>query len=102
MYNNGMAVVSFGKIKSCVKKVAEVYGVRSVTLFGSYAEGKNTSKSDIDLLVDFGSEARSYFDVFGFQNELEELIGKSVDVVIAPIPKDSFLEIGTEILLYAA
>ena len=92
-------VLAINEIQSYVTQVAKTFDVKKVSLFGSYATGKNTKKSDIDLLVEFGDKA-TYLTVFNFQNEIESKIGREVDVVPAPIPGDSFLEIGKEVLLY--
>jgi len=53
---------------------------RSVRVFGSVARGDATEDSDIDLLVDFEPDS-SLFDVMHLTEELEELLGHSVDVV---------------------
>lgn len=60
--------------------IAKKYGVISIKLFGSSIRNEDTPSSDIDLFVDF-EDTRSLFDLIGFKNELEELLGKSVDVV---------------------
>lgn len=39
-----------------VSEIAQEYDVKRITLFGSYADGRNTPQSDIDLLVEFNSE----------------------------------------------
>ncbi|NCC80807.1 MAG: nucleotidyltransferase [Clostridia bacterium] len=52
----------------------------SIKLFGSSIRNEDTPSSDIDLFVDFEDNS-SLFDLIGFKNELEELLGKSVDVV---------------------
>lgn len=53
---------------------------RSVLLFGSISRGEEHSGSDIDLLVDF-ERSSSLFDLMHLQDALEELLGRSVDVV---------------------
>jgi len=70
-----------------------------VKLFGSYAEGNPTAKSDVDLLVEFKKPV-GYFTVFGFQLGLEKILKKKVEVVIAPLMVDSFLEITSEVPIY--
>lgn len=60
--------------------IAKKYGVISIKLFGSSIRNEDTPSSDIDLFVDFEDNS-SLFDLIGFKNELEELLGKSVDVV---------------------
>jgi predicted nucleotidyltransferase len=49
-------------------------------LFGSVARGDEDARSDIDLLVDF-TAGSSLFDLLDLTRELEELLGRSVDVV---------------------
>jgi len=93
-------VLKFDDIQSCVKQVAKAYGVKKVTLFGSYATGKRTKDSDIDLLVEFGPRPVSLFKIANFKVELEELTGKEIDVIPGPLSRGSLLEIDQEVLLY--
>jgi uncharacterized protein len=59
--------------------VARHHG-RRVRLFGSAARGDDRPDSDVDLLVDFDRES-SLFDLIRLTRELEELLGRPVDVV---------------------
>ena len=54
-------------------------GVANIRVFGSTARGDATVDSDIDLLVDFDPSHRG-LDLFAFARELEEMLGKRVDV----------------------
>lgn len=55
---------------------------RKVLLFGSYAYGEPRADSDVDLLVDFDRiEPIGLFKLAQLQRELEEGIGKPVDLV---------------------
>lgn len=56
------------------------YGAYNVRVFGSVARGDATSESDIDLLVNFHEGAR-YYDHVGFWQDLQELLGRNVDVM---------------------
>jgi uncharacterized protein len=58
---------------------ARHYGTR-VRLFGSVARGQEGARSDIDLLVRF-SPGSSLFDLLHLTRELEDLLGRRVDVV---------------------
>lgn len=49
-------------------------------MFGSVARGEDGPDSDIDLLVDFEADS-SLFDLLHLTQLLEELLGRSVDVV---------------------
>lgn len=93
-------VLELAEIKSSAAKVAEIYNLKKITLFGSYALGKETNSSDIDLLVDFGPRPTSIYKIAGVKLKMEELTGKDVDVVALPIPNGSILEIDREVLLY--
>lgn len=55
------------------------YGVRSLALFGSVARDQATIDSDIDLLVEFDRPV-GLFELFALQDELETLLGRSVDL----------------------
>ena len=88
------------EIKSSVEQVARAYNIKKVDLFGSYADGKATKKSDIDLLIDFGDPSMSLFKQFRVQRKLEELLGRKVDVIAVPIPKESFLIINKVVPIY--
>jgi predicted nucleotidyltransferase len=55
---------------------------RSVAVFGSVARGEDGPGSDIDFLVEF-EPGSSLFDLMGLQDDLSELLGRSVDVVSA-------------------
>ena len=56
------------------------HGARNVRVFGSLARGESTGNSDIDLLVDAGEKTSPWFPA-GLVDELERLLGRSVDVV---------------------
>ncbi len=59
--------------------MAEKYKAESVYLFGSYARGKATADSDIDVLV-FGGSRFRLTNIFAFAEELRETLQKEVDV----------------------
>jgi predicted nucleotidyltransferase len=57
---------------------------KKVSVFGSFARGEDTPESDIDLLVEFKPrEMRPHlgFKWFGLWDELEEILGRKVDLV---------------------
>ena len=57
--------------------------VKSVYLFGSYAENTQTETSDIDLLVDvdYSKVKVSLLDFIGWKLDLEKLVGKKIDLI---------------------
>lgn len=59
--------------------------IAEFALFGSVLRDDFRPDSDIDVLVTFGEgEHWSLFDLVGMKLELEELFGRSVDVVEKP------------------
>ncbi len=49
-------------------------------VFGSVARGEETAGSDVDLLVEM-DETRSLLDTVGLVQDLQEALGRKVDVV---------------------
>lgn len=71
----------FGNIsREQVVEAALRHGVRSIRVFGSVARGTNAEGSDLDLLVEF-EPGRDLFDLIELKDELEEVSGRSVDIV---------------------
>ncbi|MEW5719444.1 MAG: nucleotidyltransferase family protein [Chloroflexota bacterium] len=60
------------------------YKVRELSLFGSFARDAQSPASDVDVLVDFATDA-SFFDLVRLALYLEEKLGRPVDV----IPQDT-------------
>ncbi len=59
----------------------ERYGIRSLAVFGSYVRGEQKSRSDLDILVEFGETPVTLFDFLRLEKELSELLGVRVDLV---------------------
>lgn len=75
-------IYTVDEITSIVRPIAERYGLRAVYLFGSYARGTATVDSDIDLLIDTtGTKIKSLLQVAAVYCDLEEALGKPVDLV---------------------
>ena len=62
-------------------RLAEQYCVRSLGVFGSYARGEAGPESDLDVLVEF-DEPPSLFEYVRLQNDLGDLLGVPVDMVM--------------------
>ena len=78
-------------IRQGVATIAGQYPIKRVSLFGSYAEGRQTESSDVDLLVEFQDAAVSLFTLSALKLDLEEQLGVSVDVLHAPLPHDAMI-----------
>jgi predicted nucleotidyltransferase len=56
------------------------FGVKSLGLFGSLARGEASSRSDIDILVEFDTPSFDHYMDLKFY--LEERLGRPVDLVL--------------------
>ena len=97
----GDKVYTIEEIKSKAVPIAKKYGVKKLSLFGSYARGEANKHSDIDFFYEGGNF--SGFGYFGFIDELEKEFKCHVDLVTAGIKSKDFLaEIkNDEVILYA-
>ncbi len=70
------------------------HDVKKAAVFGSFAHGTQTKKSDLDLLVEFKGK-KSLLDLIGLKLELEKLLKRDVDVVtyrsLNPLVRDHIL-----------
>ena len=72
------SVYSLEYIKNKLSPVFLLYNVKSAVLFGSYAKGYATDKSDIDLLVDSSLKGLRFFALL---EDVKEALGeKDVDL----------------------
>jgi hypothetical protein len=82
-------------IKKQIVPILRRQGVTKAALFGSCARGEMKKRSDIDILVKL-KKGKSLFDFVGLKLELEEKLGKKVDLVtyraIKPRLKDIILK----------
>jgi predicted nucleotidyltransferase len=63
-----------------VLRAASRHGASNVRLFGSVVRRSETPSSDVDILVDLARD-RGFSDFLALAEELEELIGRKVDLV---------------------
>lgn len=68
------------------------FGVVKLTLFGSYARGEATAKSDIDFLVEFKKGRGLFDDYVGLLHFLEDLFGKKIDLGETHLLRELFRE----------
>ncbi len=59
-------------LQQCLPKLQKQYSVKTLGVFGSYARGEATDKSDIDVLVEFDGELTfdKYMDLKFFIEDL--------------------------------
>ena len=88
-------------IKQKILPILQHYGVKKVGLFGSYVRGEMKENSDIDILVEIESDI-SLLDFVGLKQEIEEALGKKVDLVeydtIKPLIREIILR--EQVIIY--
>lgn len=82
------------EVKKFIIPILENHGVIKSALFGSFARGDKTEKSDVDLIVEL-EEGKTLLDFIGLKLDLEETIQTKVDLLtynsIHPLLKDYIL-----------
>ena len=81
-------------IRNTVNSLKADYALRKVSIFGSYADGRATRDSDLDLLVEFDAPAVSLVKLNALKYDLEDALGLPVDVIHAPLPAGSMITVG--------
>lgn len=69
-----------GEKRDEIMQIAAKHGAHNVRVFGSVARGDLHEGSDVDVLVDLEPD-RSLFDLGGLGIDLQDLLGRKVDVV---------------------
>jgi len=75
-----------------IRAVADAVGASNVRIFGSVARGGETPESDIDLLVDFPVGERGLFPLLRLASEIEQVVGRPVDVAAVEVMAPSVRE----------
>jgi len=73
-------------------RIKETYFVKEIGIFGSFVKGKQSTKSDIDILVAFEKGHKDFFNFMRLKYYLEELLGLKVDLVIKEAVKPGLKE----------
>lgn len=88
-------------IKRKIIPILKRQGVLKAAVFGSFARGEERKNSDMDILVKL-KKNKTLLDLVGLQLELEDRLGRKVDVVeygaLHPLIKDSVLKEQIKIL----
>ena len=87
--------MDIANIKKKINPILKRYDVKRAAVFGSVAKGNAKKDSDVDLLIKFGKDDKSLFDLSELKIELEEKLSKKVDVLtydsLHPLLKDIIL-----------
>jgi len=82
------------RLRERVTPILRRLGVRRASVFGSLARGEGGEESDVDLLVEL-EPGRSLLDLAELKVELEEVLGRRVDVItydsLHPLLRDRVL-----------
>ena len=85
-----MPEYSMEELRQVLVPVFRSYRVKSAVLFGSYAKGCATGKSDVDILVDSGLRGMAFF---GLMDSVASALRVPVDLIdVSQIQKDSLIE----------
>jgi len=77
----GKAAEFAAVLRDHLPDLRERYGVESLGIFGSYVRGEEEEDSDLDVLVEF-SGTIGLFGFVGFNNDLSDMLGIKVDLVM--------------------
>lgn len=83
-------VYTIDQIRGITSPIAASYGVKRLSLFGSYARGEATEESDVDLLVDRAGLAGGWA-IGGLYSDLRDALGKELDMVTTGGAEAAFL-----------
>ena len=73
-------VLTIKQIKERIKPVMDKHNIKEIYLFGSYSRGEANRESDVDIYCENG-DVDSLWKKSAFRDELEEALGKEVDIV---------------------
>jgi len=71
----------FMQLKKHKRRLSDIYGIREIGIFGSYRKGKQTKKSDLDILVSFYKPI-DLFKFMDLEDEISLLTNKKADLVM--------------------
>lgn len=72
--------MTIADIQQKITPIFKDYGITYAGIFGSFARGESTDKSDVDLIVRLG-RPMGMFTYMRFVNGLESTLKRKVDVV---------------------
>ena len=71
----------FSSIKKKSLPILKKHDVKRAVIFGSFARGEATAKSDVDFLIEYKGKNKSLLDLIGLKLDLEETLARKVDVI---------------------
>ena len=90
--NMNGSIYTTDDIKKIIEPIAKEYGVKKLSVFGSYARGEATEKSDIDFHLIDTEDQWGYFKFYEFLHELEDTLGIKVDIITTEIINSKYFQ----------
>lgn len=93
-------MLSIPIIKERIAPVCKKYPIKKAYLFGSYARGEATEKSDVDIRIE--GDIKSFFTLCGIYSALEDALEMEIDLIsVLPESEDFRANLKRdEVLLY--
>ncbi len=83
-------IYSIPELKAILSPVFSEHGVKQAVLFGSYAKGLATPRSDVDLVVDSGLHGLAFF---GLLESVSTALDTPVDLIdVSQIERGSLID----------
>ncbi|MDO9535324.1 MAG: nucleotidyltransferase domain-containing protein [Bacillota bacterium] len=93
-------MLTLNQIKESITEIVVKYPVKKLSLFGSYADGSAREDSDLDILIEFSSPNVSLFILSDIKDEIESKLNRGIDLIHAPIDKNSLVKINKVVDIY--
>jgi len=74
------AIYTKNEIKKKLEPIFETAPIEKAILFGSYARGVQTAKSDVDIVIDSNGKVRG-IDFFGILEDITVCLDKQIDLI---------------------
>jgi predicted nucleotidyltransferase len=62
--------------------IKEKFKIKEIGIFGSFVRGEESTKSDIDILVDFEKDGETFDNYIEHKYFLQKLLGLEVDLIM--------------------
>ncbi len=72
--------MTFARVKKIIIPILRDHDVRRASVFGSFAYGRVSRTSDLDLIVEFSGK-KSLLDLVSLKLELKKAVNRDVDIL---------------------
>ena len=84
-------ILTIKQLKERILPILKKHNISEVYLFGSYARGEANNSSDVDIYCESG-DIKTFIDQGYLEDELQEALGKEVDIVFIGSKMDAFFK----------